>query len=283
MHRMSGTALFVVWLIGSAMPAVGRAADVVEPGQERLTLAFGVFLTGFDADLRINNSDSGTRFNLHEDLGVDRRQNGIWAGAEWRFSRRQRIGANYTRFIPSATTTLTRPIQIGDVVHPAGATLSTEFHMEIVPITYSFSFIKRESDELAAIVGVNWNRMDFNATGSAFGLNPQAGSGFDVETSADANFPLPLFGLRYDHHFSQRWSIGFMASGFKLKFARDTFNVQGDLWNARVQAEYRFAKHFAAMAAVDAFDLDVAANKSSWNGSIGYRFWGPQFYLKARF
>jgi hypothetical protein len=265
--------LSVICIISFALQCEGQSADVVGPGEERLTLALGGFLTGFDADLRIDNSGVGTRFNLKDDLGVERQQTGIWAGAEWRFFRRHRIAVNYTRFTPSATRTVTRSIQIGEVIYPVSGTLSTKLHMEIVPVTYSFSFIKRESDELAATIGVNWNRMNFDV----------AEPNFDLQTNADANFPLPLAGLRYDHHFSQRWSLGLQAAGFKLRVGEGAFDVKGDLWNARAQVEYRFARHFAAVAAVDAFSLDVDANKSSWLGSINYRFWGPQLYLKARF
>jgi len=271
--RLRAAVLSVIFIISFGLPGTAQSADVVGPGEERLTLALGGFLTGFDADLRIDNNGVGTRFNLKDDLGVEREQTGIWAGAEWRFSRRNRIAVNYTRFTPSATRTVTRSIQIGEVIYPVSGTLSTKLHMEILPITYSFSFIKRESNELAVTIGANWNRMNFDT----------AAPDFDLETNADADFPLPLAGLRYDHHFSQHWSLGLQASGFKLRVGQGTFDVKGDLWNARAQIEYRFARHFAALAAVDAFSLDVDANKSSWLGSINYRFWGPQLYLKARF
>jgi hypothetical protein len=241
----------------------------------------GIFLPGFDSNLRINSVElgQGTRVNSEDSLGIKRQQAGIWTGGEWRFHPRHRIGANYTRFTPSATRTLTSPIQIGDVVFPVGASLSTEFHIEIIPIAYSFSFIKRDRDELAATAGVNWNRLSFDAEGRL----PNIGLGFNRTSTSTAQIPLPLFGLRYEHHFSQRWSIGMQAAGFKLSVARETFDAQGELWNARVAAEYRFSKHFAAVGAVDAFSLNVNVNKPRWQGSIDYRFWGPQVSFKARF
>jgi hypothetical protein len=199
----------------------------------------GAFITTFDANFRVDSPTLGvgTKFNLRDDLGVDRQQTGVWVGAEWRFKSRQRLGINYTRFTPSATKTLTRSFQIGDAVYPAGASLTSELHMEIIPITYS----------------------------------------------ANAHYPLPLLGVRYRHDFSQRWSINMEGAGIVLKVAEGTFDVRGSAWNARVEAEYRFARHFAAAAAVDAFSIDLNANKTAWGGDIGYRIWGPQVYLKARF
>jgi len=241
----------------------------------------GAFITTFDANFRVDSPTLGvgTKFNLRDDLGVDRQQTGVWVGAEWRFKSRQRLGINYTRFTPSATKTLTRSFQIGDAVYPAGASLTSELHMEIIPITYSYSFIKRDSDEFSGTIGANWNRLEFDANGSA----SLGGPGFTAATSASAHYPLPLLGVRYRHDFSQRWSINMEGAGIVLKVAEGTFDVRGSAWNARVEAEYRFARHFAAAAAVDAFSIDLNANKTAWGGDIGYRIWGPQVYLKARF
>jgi hypothetical protein len=111
MHRVIAIVV-AVCVCGFAMPSAGLAADDIEPGTERVSLAVGAFLTNFDANLRIDGTGlaRGTRLSLRDDLGVDRQQSGIWAGAEWRFSRKQRIAVNYTRFTPGATTTLTHPI-----------------------------------------------------------------------------------------------------------------------------------------------------------------------------
>jgi hypothetical protein len=273
--------ILTVCLCGFAVPRSGWAQDIIEPGSEKVSFVGGAFLTTFDANLRIDDPTlgKGTKFNLRDDVGVDRQQTGVWVGAEWRFTPKQRLGINYTRFTPSATKTLTHAIQIGNVVYPAGTALSTELHMDIVPITYSYSFIKRDSDEFAGTIGVNWNKMEFNANGVA----SLAGSSFAAATTANANFPLPLFGVRYRHDFSERWSVNMEGAGFVLKVAEGTFDVRGSLWNARVEGEYRFSRHFAAAAAVEAFSIDINANKTDWRGDIGYRIWGPQVYLKARF
>jgi hypothetical protein len=279
MHR--AIVFLIACLCGLAVSQSGWAQDIIEPGTEKVALVGGAFLTTFDANLRIDDPTlgKGTKFSLRDDLGVDRQQTGAWLGVEWRLTPKQRLGLNYTRFTPSSTRTLTHPIQIRNVVYPAGATLSSDLHMDIVPITYSYSFIKGESDEFSGTIGVNWNRMEFDTSGAA----SLAGSSFAAATAANANFPLPLFGVRYNHNFSQRWSVAMEGAGFVLKVAEGTFDVRGSLWNARVEGEYRFARHFAAAAAVDAFSIDINANKSDWRGDIGYRIWGPQFYLKARF
>jgi hypothetical protein len=69
MRRTIG-ALFAIWLSGSVMPLAGQSADVITPGQERATFVVGIFLPGFDTNLRINNVElgQGTRLNLQDSI-----------------------------------------------------------------------------------------------------------------------------------------------------------------------------------------------------------------------
>ena len=89
--------------------------------------------------------------------------------------------------------------------------------------------------------------------------------------------------MRYDHHFSERWSAGATLAAFALKFGEDTFDFQGSLVSARLSAEYRFSRHFAAGAALDAFKVNAKANKGDWHGAMDYGYFGPQLYLLSRF
>jgi hypothetical protein len=256
-------------------------SDVIKPGEERFTFGLGWVLDAFGTNMRVDNPTlgQGSNVNLKDDLSVDKEKSSFWASVEWRFAPRHRIGFNYSQFKLTGTKTALRDLQIGDQIYPAGATVSSETKIQIIPITYSYSFIKSDRDELAATVGLNWSRLSFKAHGSASlsGLDPSN------DVSANADLPLPLFGLRYDHHFSQRWSAGLQGGYFSLKYGKDTFNVQGDVWSARAQAEYRFSKHFGLGLAVEGFELDVEASQGSWQGAIKYRYWGPQLYLNARF
>jgi hypothetical protein len=90
-----------------------------------------------------------------------------------------------------------------------------------------------------------------------------------------------VLGLRYDHHFSRRWSASLHGGYFRLKSGEDS--TKAELWSARADVEYRFSRHFGLGFAVEGFDLEVEASDSDWQGAINYRYWGPQLYLKARF
>jgi hypothetical protein len=253
------------------------AQDIVRPGQDTWTIKLGLFLPAFDTDLRVDSDRGrGDNVNLADDLGVEQNEAGGWFGVEWRFVPRHRLAFQYSRFTLSGERTIQRDLEIGDAIFPVGASVSSQLRLEIIPLTYSYSILKREDDELALTVGLHWSRIRFNAAGSA-------SNGPARDTSSKADVPLPLLGLRYDRNFGPRWSVGALAGVFALEFGEDAWSLQGSLWNARLHAEYRFARNFAIGAALDGFSVKVDVNQDRWNGSFDYRYWGPQIFLTARY
>jgi hypothetical protein len=271
--------LFALLLAAQAVAA--GAQEVIKPGDERFSFMLGGFLPAFKTKMNVDNDTlgSGSRVDLKDDLGVDQDTSGGWFGAEWRFAQRHRIGLTYSRFTLRGERSIERTLQIGDEQFPVGATLSSQLRLEMIPITYSYSIMKRERDELALTAGLHWSRLSFAVQGSA-SLGTQDISN---DASAKANVPLPLLGVRYDHHFSERWSAGGNLGVFSLRYGKDTTNFEGELWSARLHAEYRFAKHLGIGAAIDGFKVSVEASQNQWKGGFDYGYWGPQLYLTARF
>lgn len=256
------------------------AEEVLKPGEETVTVMIGAFLPAFRSKIEVDDqAGSGDRVDLGRDLGVDQNTSGGWLGAEWRFAPRHRLGFTYSRFTLTGQRAIERELHIGDEIYPVGAALESRLRLEIIPITYSYSLLKRDNDELALTAGLHWSRLSFRVDGSlSLGARD-----FSNEATASANVPLPLFGLRYDHHFSERWSAGASAAAFALKFAGNTTDFKGSLVSARVHSEYRFSRHYAVGGALDAFRVNVNLSKSDWKGGFDYGYWGPQVYLMARY
>jgi len=268
-------------LIVVAASSGAAAQGVVRPGEERFTVMLGAFLPAFKTETKVDNDQlgEGDHINLGDDLGVDQNDSGAWFGVEWRFRPRHRVGFTYSRFTLSGERTIERQLQIDDEIYPVGANLSSRLKLAIAPITYSYSFLKRENDELALTVGLHWSRLSLNVQGSTSSGTQDLSN----EASTKANVPLPLFGLRYDHRFSDRWSAGAGAAVFALQFGEDTWEFEGSLWSVRLHAEYRFARNFAIGAALDGFQVSANLSTDNWHGGFDYGYWGPQIYLTARF
>jgi hypothetical protein len=269
--------LLAVGLVG-AVSALAAQAEEVRPGQERFDFMLGAFLPAFNSDVQVDGeTGEGDRVDLGNDLGLDQDETGYIVGLQWRFKEKHRLGFTYSNFTLNGERVIDEEITIRDEVYPINATLRTEQKLEIIPITYSYSFINNEQHEFAATAGIHWTSVTLSLRGST-----DDGS-FEASSSANADLPLPLFGVRYERHFSPSWSAGISASFFSIEFGESELDAKGSLANARLYGEYHFADRYSAGLALDAFKLSLDMDKTRWQGEYDYRYWGPQIYMSVRF
>ncbi len=202
-----------------------------------------------------------------------------WGNVSWRFYEKHRISAGYFQFKRDATATATDDLQIGDEIYPAGASLSTEFSIEVVPIAYAYSFMKEEKYEFGGTLGLHWNTINFDVEGSASLGDLDA----DADVSVDAVAPMPLFGLMFDYHFTPKWTVGTNAQIFFLDISDNTFSFSGTITNLRLNTDYWLFNNFGLGAAINWFALDVEVDDSEWKGDLDYQYLGLQLYASIRF
>jgi len=181
----------------------------------------------------------------------------------------------YFRFKDESSVTAQRDLQIGDEIYKAGTSLFSEFKFEIFPVHYSYSFIKNEKMEFSGTFGLHWYRVNFKVGGSASLGNLD----LDHEATVRADLPMPLLGLAYRYHFTNRWTAGIHAEAFALSVG----DYSGNIINLSARTEYWFFNHFGLGLALNAFRLDFEVEKTDWRGELEYKYWGPQIYLTARF
>ncbi len=272
---------FLMILVCLHFPASGFAEDWIKPGEERLKLGAGVFFPSFGTKLRVDSDTigAGTEVDLEDDLGFSSSETTFWAGGYWRFAAKHRLSAGYFQFDRDASATAGTDITIGDEIYPAGASLDSNFKIQVLPISYAYSFLKREKFELAGTIGLNWTKVDFDVSGSASLGDKDP----DANVSADASVPLPLIGLLFDYHFTPKWSAGLHGEVFWLNIDADSFGFSGTLINLRLSTEYWFFNNVGLGAAINWFSLDVDVNDGDWRGILDYQYWGPQVYAAVRF
>lgn len=191
----------IFWVV--LLPTHICAADWINPGEETLSISGGVFLPSFDTNVQVDSSlGSGTDINLEDDLGLTNNETIFWGDMSWRFARKHRLTAAYFGLKRDASAVANKDLVIGDETYPAGASVSTEFKLQIIPFIYSFSFLNEEKYEFGASLGLHWFTIDLNVSGSA------SADDEDIQNSvsADGNAPLPLLGLFFDYHFTPKWS-----------------------------------------------------------------------------
>lgn len=276
--------IFLCAVIAAApFSAQAREEGIVMPGEERLSLRLGAFMSAFDTRLRVDGRTErlarGTTVDLKNDLGVDPDKSATWGALEWRFAPRHRVGLSYTRFALDGGRRIERELRIGDRIYPVDALVSARFRLEVIPLTYSYSLLKRRKSELALTVGLHWGRSGFAARASSSIVDGEGSGAVDAE----ADMPLPLIGLRYAHHFSPRWSAGVGAGYFSVELGDDVLDYRGSVLSARGHVEYRISRRFGVGGAVEGFRLKVDANRDSWRGRLDYGYVGSQLYVTARF
>ncbi len=266
-----------VGVIGATAAFCANAEDI-RPGQERFEVMLGAFLPAFNTDVRVDGETTqGDRIDLGDKLGVNQDETGYIVGLGWRFKEKHRIGFTYSNFTLNGKRTIDEEVEIGDNLYPVNATLKTQQKLEIIPITYSYSFINDEKQEFAATAGIHWTAVTLSIKGET------ADQSFEASNKASADLPLPLFGVRYERHFNPSWTAGISASFFSIEFGEDQLDAKGSLWNARLYGEYHFAGRYSAGIAVDSFKLSLDVNKPRWQGDYDYKYWGPQLYMTMRF
>ncbi len=199
MRRPRNLLFALLLLCVVSLPNYTQAGDWINPGEETLTISGGVFLPNFDTSARVDTSlGIGTEINLQDDLGLSSDETTFWGDVSWRFARKHRLTVAYFGFTRDASAVANKELNIGDETFPVGASLSTEFKLQIVPIAYSYSFMNEEKYEFGASLGLHWYTIDFSVLGSASLNNQDA----DFSVSANGNAPMPLLGLFFDYHFT---------------------------------------------------------------------------------
>lgn len=277
MHRISFVTVGLFLLTGMAV-----ADDWIRQGDETLKLSLGWFLPSFSTEVKVNNKnvDGGNGANLEDALGLDNSTSTAWGDLEWRFAERHRISVGYFSTTRDSTITTEENVEIGEGnTIPVGASAYTEFKLSAIPIAYEYSFIKNDRHELSGSAGLHWYRIEFSVDATAW-LDDATGSD-DVSVSADA--PMPLFGLRYDYHVSDRWSVSLLGEIFAIDLDSSSTAFSGRVYNARIATEYWVSKHVGIGGAVNAFGLDVDVEDDNWKGGLEYDYWGPQLYVMGRY
>lgn len=252
-----------------------------EPGEEMFIFHLGYFLPSFDTKLRVDNNTlgRGDEVNLEKDLGLDVEETTIRADAMWRMSEHNRLTLGVFNFNRTGTRVIDRQIQIGDQIYPVGATVNTNFNFTVIPIAWSYAFIKNSTWEVAAGAGLQWSQINFKADGSA-SLSGISGS---REATASANAPLPLLGIDAKYYIFENWSVGSNLGVFAYKIGASNMTMQGNIVNATISTDWWFTTYVGAGAALNWFYVGVDVQGSKWSGDFNYQYLGPQLFLSGRF
>ena len=246
----------------------------------RLEFRAGAFVGDFETDVSLTGPRGGTEVNLEDDLDLDTEQSTFRGELTWRFADRHRLAVAYYEFDRSSTgaaqRSFTTDTEDQTLEFDVGVAVRTEFDWRLIPVTYTYSLIQNERFEGAATVGFHWARFQFGVEGTA--LVNDSGYQSAAETEV-ASAPLPVFGVQGDFLLTEHWRLGARAQYFGLDYDK----YSGNLVDARVTTEYRFANTLALGAGYTWYALDIDKKDNNFTYAVEYQYQGPEIYMTLMF
>ena len=251
----------------------------------------GGFFPDMSTDIRLDSAefDSGTSFNLEDELGLNDSKSVLWGGFRWRISRRNQLEAEISNLNNSGFVAFrTRPLNIDDFTVTAQADIATEWDLKIVRFTYAYSMISRERHDLSIKAGIHLaaTELDILATGdirdedtgmTVCSPSPPCSVGV---TTDDFTFPLPHAGLSYDFAFNSKWSLSTAIMGFAIKIN----DIRASLIETQLDLRYQPWKRFGFGAGYRHFRLSIEDLDNSFlGGKFAFNYDGPVLFLIATF
>ncbi len=262
----------VVTIIVLAAPVVAAQEAVDDLDQERFTFRVGAQLfTDFTTRLRVDSATLGlgTELVVEDDLSVeDSLQVGRLDGA-YHFNQRHSIVASFYDIRRTGTTEISRDINFGDESFQVNTVVKSDFDQSIIKLTYRYQFLDRPKFDMRASFGLH--TMKFKTE-----LAVTDGS---RSQTADANAPLPVFGIQGAYRFSPKWRVVGSAEWFDVQSG----DLKGTFLDALFSIEYEISERYGVGFGFNRFELNVETDAENWNGEVTVRFDAAVLYFKGGF
>ena len=278
-HRPTAVLYLIFLLVLGCLPltqTVCAGETTQEKFPDRLKIYGGYqHLFNFEGKYRFDGTDEN-QVNFTKDLGGDRSDNMIVAGATYRLNQNHAIGFSWYEVDLDGERVLEEEIEIDDDIFQAGGNVDSEIDLSLYRVYYNWSFYRNDKTELKLSPGLYVGDFEGVFIGSAVidqdDINPISQS---ERVDEDLSAPLPTIGLEVEYQIHPRLKANFRADAFYV----DVGDVDGHMAEFNVTLEYRVFKHFAVGAGAGhlLFDLEYKDGDPkgfetdvSWNRGLLY-------------
>lgn len=256
-----------VVLTASFSHAKAEATDI-----EKFGLSIGVFVTDRDSKTRFDAqgiSMNDRDVDVESDLGLDTSDAVFRLDGYYRINQKHRIDFSWFDLSRTGSKQIQRDINWNDTLFPVDTLISSEFDLAIYKTAYTWSFMRRDNGYLGLTAGLY--TADINNSVSAASTGTREVGGFTA--------PLPVIGLRGEHHFSEKWSV--RASGEVFAFEYGDFD--GSLYDLYLGLDYQLFDRMAIGVALNSVKMNLGVDKENINGNLDWDYDGGLIFLKFDF
>ena len=263
------------WFIVLALLAPGLTVAQA-PESELLDGKFsfrigGQAFTRFKTTLRVDSETlgRGTEFSLENDTNLEETITVGRLDAGYRFTDRHSMAFSYYDIDRRGSRDLSRDIEWNGEIFPISGSVESQFQQEIIKLSYAYTFLIRPKGVMAASAGLH--TMKFNTS-----LRALDGS---RQQSATADAPLPVFGIRGQYRFADKWRLVGQLEWFDV----NTGDFSGTFSDYILTVEHDTWERFGFGFGLNTFGLDVRSGDEDLKGIIDIRFDSFVLYFKGTF
>jgi len=287
--RLLRNAMLIIAAIGVGAANLSQAqsyASYDAPAQqvlhETLQLDVGLFVLGTQTKASLNGQGTNNpEYDFNRIFGTGYDNSRFRLDGVWRISDRNHVQFMYFTNGVSRTKTLDQEIDWGDAVYGVGAEVNSRTRLSVYELGYEFAFIKKQSFELAASIGIHYTKVTIDLNGMAT-VTPPGGPPMTVQgeaKEASVPAPLPVIGLRMGWAFTDHFMLDAQVQAFDLSY--DQFN--GHWTDFKAGVSYMINKHFGVGLGYDDFSTHLSLNKSTFQGQLNLGYRGGLIYLRGAF
>ena len=244
---------------------------------DQFSVSAGGFLANLSSDILIGSRQLGLGLiiDLENALGLETSDFVFRGSISYRFGKRRRHSSrfSYFGFFRNATKVLEAELEIDDETYPIGTEIKTKFNLQIIKVTYDYSFFMDERFDLGVSIGLFVMPISFST--QAFG---------DSEKITDFTAPLPVLGIRTDFLITPKFTLKQSIHLLYLKID----NLEGRIIDLNFMLEYQIWRNFDLGFGINTYRLGLRAeNEDSdllkFAGSVGIDYTGLLLYAKYSF
>ena len=164
---------------------------------------------------------------------------------------------------------LSRDISFGDENFSVNAIVKSDFDQSIIKLAYRYQFLDRPKFDLRASFGLHMMKINTELA-TTDGSRSQ---------TADADAPLPVFGIQGAYRFSPKWRVVGSAEWFDVEAG----DYKGTFLDALFSIEYKISERYGVGFGFNRFELDVEMDAENFNGEVTITFDAAVLYFKGGF
>ena len=258
-----------------ALPAQAAGPDAFE---NPFHLTLGTFLVNSDTEVQVDGKlNTGTPVDWEKTFGDEGDQTRIRLDGSWRFAERHRVRAMIFNTSRSDSREFEQDIEWEDEVFPVGARIKGEIDFAVYQVAYEYLFLRRESWELGASIGVHYTTFDAKLSGT---VETPGGTGSGKRSAdADLDAPLPVIGLH------GTWGLGYdlWLDATAQFFSLSIDQYSGNLQDYRVGLTWQPKSWVGVGVGYNVFKVDVDVDTSGFKGALDWKYDGPMIFYSVMF